>query len=113
MVVVLFRSRLTAIAGDDYSQMAAEMLSTAQHMPGFIDFKSFRADDGERISVIWWQDQETLAAWRNHTRHLIAQQAGRSKWYEYYKIEVAEVVRQATFLRRDELSPLEMGESAF
>ena len=104
MVVVLFRSRLTAIAGDDYSQMAAEMLATAQGMPGFIDFKSFKADDGERISVIWWQDLETLAAWRNHPRHLVAQQAGRSKWYEYYKIEVAEVVRQAAFARPEPLS---------
>ncbi len=98
MVVVLFRSRLTADAGDDYSQMAAEMLATAKDMPGFIDFKSFKADDGERISVIWWQDLETLAAWRSHPRHLIAQQAGRSKWYESYRIEVAEVVRQNAFI---------------
>jgi heme-degrading monooxygenase HmoA len=102
MVVVLFRSRLTASAGEDYGEMAAEMLATAKEMPGFIDFKSFKADDGERISVIWWQDQETLAVWRNHARHLVAQQAGRSKWYEYYKIEVAEVVRQNTFARREE-----------
>ena len=98
MVVVLFRSRLTASAGEDYSQMAAEMLATAKDMPGFIDFKSFKADDGERISVIWWQDQETLRAWRNHPRHLVAQQAGRSKWYESYRIEVAEVVRQSAFI---------------
>jgi heme-degrading monooxygenase HmoA len=104
MIVVLFRSSLTAVAGDDYSQMAEEMLATAKDMPGFIDFKSFKADDGERISVIWWQDLETLAAWRNHPRHLVAQQAGRSKWYEYYKIEVAEVVRQGTFARPEHVS---------
>jgi len=66
MVVILFRSRLTAEAGDDYHHMAAEMLETAREMPGFIEYKAFRADDGERISVIWWKDMETLAAWRNH-----------------------------------------------
>jgi hypothetical protein len=30
MVVILFRSRLTAEAGDDYHHMAAEMLATAR-----------------------------------------------------------------------------------
>lgn len=99
MVVVLFRSRLTADAGDDYGQMAEEMLSTAREMPGFVEFKSFKADDGERISIVWWQDHETLAAWRAHPRHRIAQRNGRAKWYEYYRIEVADVVRQSAFDR--------------
>ena len=72
MVVIVFRSRLTAEAGDDYSEMAAEMLATAKDMPGFVEFKSFKADDGERVSLVYWQDHETLAAWRNHPRHRIA-----------------------------------------
>jgi heme-degrading monooxygenase HmoA len=33
--------------------MAAEMLELARGMPGFIDFKSFRAEDGEQLSVAW------------------------------------------------------------
>src|SRR5271169_5556648 len=101
MVVVLFRSRLTAQAGDDYGQMAEEMLSTAKGMPGFVEFKSFKAEDGERISVVWWQDHETLAAWRSHPRHRVAQQEGREKWYEFYRIEVADVVRQGAFQKPD------------
>lgn len=99
MVVILFRSRLTAEAGDDYEQMAGEMLSTARDMPGFIEFKSFKAEDDERISIAWWQDHETLAAWRNHSRHRIAQQTGRAKWCEYYRIEVADVLREGRFHR--------------
>lgn len=99
MIVVLFRSRLTDHAGDDYSGMAAEMLQTAKTMPGFVDFKSFKADDGERISIVWWQDAETMSAWRTHARHLAAQKLGREKWYEYYKIEVAEVLRANAFER--------------
>jgi heme-degrading monooxygenase HmoA len=99
MVVVLFRSRLTPEAGEDYSHMAEEMLNTAKTMPGFVDFKSYKADDGERISVVWWQDQETMAAWRAHQRHQVAQQAGREKWYRMFKIEVAEVVRSSAFER--------------
>lgn len=100
MIVVVFRSRLSPEAGDDYSQMAAEMLATAREMPGFVEFKSFKADDGERVSLVYWQDQETMAAWRNHPRHRIAQQNGRSKWYQSYRIEVAEVQRDGRFERQ-------------
>ena len=99
MVVILFRSRLAAEAGDDYHQMAAEMLATARQMPGFIEYKAFLADDGERISVIWWKDLETLAAWRNHPRHRVAQKTGRERWYENYNIEIAEVIRGGAFDR--------------
>ncbi len=53
MIVVLFRSRLTEQAGEDYQQMAAEMYGSAKDIPGFIDFKSYKAEDGERMSVVW------------------------------------------------------------
>jgi heme-degrading monooxygenase HmoA len=99
MIVVVFRSRLTPDAGADYGRMAEEMTATAKGMPGFIDVKSFTAEDGERLTLVWWQDRETLAGWRNHPRHKIAQETGRSKWYEYYKIEVAEVIRDGAFER--------------
>jgi heme-degrading monooxygenase HmoA len=99
MVVVVFRSRLSAEAGDDYSEMAAEMVATAKEMPGFVEFKSFKSDDGERVSLVYWQDHETMAVWRNHPRHRTAQNSGRSKWYTSYRIEVADIVRENKFER--------------
>lgn len=99
MVVVVFRSRLSAEAGDDYSEMAAEMLATAKEMPGFVEFKSFQAEDGERVSLVYWQDHETMAAWRAHPRHRIAQNSGRAKWYAYFRLEVADIVRETRFER--------------
>jgi heme-degrading monooxygenase HmoA len=82
--------------------MAQEMLETAKGMPGFIDVKAFKADDGERLTLVWWQDEETLRGWRTHARHLIAQRLGRERWYEYYKIEVAEIIRSNDFARSDQ-----------
>jgi heme-degrading monooxygenase HmoA len=101
MIVIVFRSKLTSEAGADYGRMAEEMLATAKSMPGFIDVKSFLAEDGERLTLVYWKDRETLAGWRNHPRHQIAQQTGRTKWYEYYKIEVAEVIRDGVFERAE------------
>ena len=98
MLIVLFRSKLTAsAAADGYPEMADEMEALARTMPGFVDVKAFKADDGERLTIVWWQDEETLRGWREQVRHRLAQRLGREKWYEYYKIEVAEVVRQNAF----------------
>src|SRR5690242_17242405 len=101
MLIVLFRSKLVD-QPDGYAEMAQEMLETAKGMPGFIDVKAFKADDGERLTLVWWQDEETLRGWRTHARHLIAQRLGRERWYEYYKIEVGEIIRSNDFARSDQ-----------
>jgi len=100
MIVVLFRSKLSAsAAADGYAEMAEEMEALARQMPGFVDVKAFKADDGERLTIVWWKDEETLQGWRQQVRHRMAQRLGREKWYEYYKIDVAQVVRQNAFER--------------
>jgi heme-degrading monooxygenase HmoA len=101
MVVVLFRSRLTAAAADGYAEMAQEMDARARAMPGFVDMKFFTAADGERLTVVWWQDEETMAKWREDLRHREAQRLGREQWYAEYTIEVAHVVRARRFDRSE------------
>lgn len=99
MLVILFRSKLTAEAGEDYQDMNLELESLVRQQPGFIDVKSFKAEDGERLTVVWWEDKESLRAWRELLRHREAQSIGRQKWYEYYKMEVATVERTSNFQR--------------
>ena len=101
MIVVLFRSKLVPAASTDgYDEMAKEMDDLARTMPGFIDVKSFKAEDGERLTIVWWRDEETLRAWREQARHRVAQRTGRERWYEYYKLDVAEVIRTNNFDRK-------------
>ena len=99
MIITLFRSRLTSQAGDDYSAMATEMFKRARTYPGFVAMKGFEAEDGERLDVVWWENDELQAAWRRDERHLVAQSLGRDRWYDYYHIEVAEVIRERQFTR--------------
>ena len=99
MIVILFRSRLTDAAGEDYRAMDEEIFALAREADGFEAVKSFRAEDGERLTIVWWRDTESLARWRNDPRHRVAQAAGRARWYEYYDMEVAEVVRESHFRR--------------
>lgn len=99
MIVILFRSRLTSAAGDDYAAMSEKMLSLARTAPGFVEMRSYKAEDGERMTVVWWEDHETLKAWREDLRHRAAQDRGRERWYEHYTMEVADVVRESRFAR--------------
>jgi heme-degrading monooxygenase HmoA len=100
MLIVLFRSKLVP-EPEGYAEMAQEMEDLARSMPGFVDVKAYKSEDGERLTVVWWEDEETLRAWRTNARHLVAQKAGRERWYEYYDLEVAEVVRRKQFVRPD------------
>ena len=100
-----------ASAGTAMSAAAADaMFERARTFPGFVDVKSFKADDGERLTVVWWENEETLAVWRNDMAHRAVQEKGRERWYQYYKMDVAQVVRVVNFERS--ASPTPRTESA-
>lgn len=99
MVVILFRSRLTPEAGQDYQDLDAELERLVLDQPGHVGHKSYRATDGERLTVVWFKDQESLRAWKMQPRHLEAQRQGRERWYEFYEMDVAEVVRSSHYKR--------------
>ena len=96
-IVTVFRSRLRADAGDDYAHTAAEMEQLARAVPGFVDFKQFVADDGERVSLITFASKAAHDQWRDDARHRAAQQRGREDWYAEYRIQVCELVAERNF----------------
>jgi heme-degrading monooxygenase HmoA len=87
-IVTVFRSRLKATAGQLYEDTAQVMLAEAQRMPGFVDFKTFTADDGERVSLITFTDQPSHDAWRDDPDHEHVQRVGRRRFYAEYQIQV-------------------------
>ena len=95
-VVTVFRSRLRENP-DGYDQTADEMEAAARAMPGFVDFKTFTADDGERVSIIEFDSPESHTAWRGDPRHRAAQQRGRQEWYAEYRIQVCTLEREHSF----------------
>ena len=97
MLVIVFRSKLTAQAGQDYAAMNDNLEERVKENPGYIDAKSYVAEDGERLTLVWWKDEASLKAWRELPTHRAAQQTGRERWYEFYKIDVANVIRSNAF----------------
>jgi heme-degrading monooxygenase HmoA len=101
-VLTVFRSRLIDSAYDSgYGEMAAAMEQRARAMPGFVSFKYFAAEDGERVSVIEFDSAEHQAAWARDEEHVDAQNAGRASFYAEYRITIAEVTRDRSWRRPD------------
>ncbi len=96
-ILTVFRSRLKPESVAEYHETAQRMLDLARSMPGFVDFKAFEANDGERVSIITFASMETHRAWREHPEHRAAQRAGRDRFYASYDISVTEVVAENHF----------------
>ncbi|HVA42296.1 MAG TPA: antibiotic biosynthesis monooxygenase [Acidimicrobiales bacterium] len=97
-IITAFRSRLRPDAeANGYSELAIRMETRARAMPGFIDFKTFTADDGERISIIVFDTTEHQEAWRDDPEHRAAQRRGRETFYAEYSISVCDERRRRSF----------------
>jgi heme-degrading monooxygenase HmoA len=99
MVITIFRSRLRPENEPEFNELAARMMELAESMPGFISYKLYKSEDGERCSIVEFDSHEELLAWRNLPEHRDAQQRGRERYYQEYTLHVAEPVRGSQFER--------------
>jgi heme-degrading monooxygenase HmoA len=89
---VIFTSRRTE--GDQgYEAMAEQMFSLALTQPGCLGAESVRGTDGLGITVAYFADEESIRAWKENARHLVAQRLGKERWYSHYTLRVAKVER--------------------
>ena len=89
---VIFSSTRTAL-DEGYGAMADRMLELARQQAGFLDMESVRDADGFGITVSYWSSLESIATWKAHGEHRIAQETGRRKWYRHFETRIARVER--------------------
>ncbi|MCG8589051.1 MAG: antibiotic biosynthesis monooxygenase [Proteobacteria bacterium] len=99
MVITVFRSRIRAENAPEFYELAAQLKKRAEAMPGFLSYKVFTGEDGERCSIVEFESHEELLAWRNLPEHREAQQVGRERYYEEYTLHVTQPVRESRFKR--------------
>lgn len=76
MIVTVFRSRLMPGVREEYLVLAGRMNEIARTMPGYISHKGFFADDGERVTIVEFENEEGMRAWRMDPEHRAAQKKG-------------------------------------
>ena len=89
---VIFTARRTG-GKQGYDAMARRMMELALAQPGCLGAETTRDADGLGITVSYWRDQASIAAWREQAEHLTAQRLGRERWYSHYELRIARVER--------------------
>jgi heme-degrading monooxygenase HmoA len=105
MIVTVFRSRLKPGVRDEYVALADRMNALAETMPGYISHKGFFADDGERVTIVEFEHEEGLRAWRTNSEHRAAQKLAREKYYSEYHIQVCTLDRESKFRAQGAAKP--------
>jgi heme-degrading monooxygenase HmoA len=98
-VMTVFRSRRRHQAEAAYQGAAHEMEELARGMPGFVDFKTFVAEDGEQVSLVTFASSLAQQAWRDDPRHRRTQQQGRDAFYLEYTVQVGTCTRVSRWVR--------------
>jgi len=98
-VVTVFRNRLREPAQEAYAAELEVVAALAREMPGFVETKTFVADDGERATIVTFTDPESHRAWRDHPRHRQAQRNGSDEYYSEYSIAVGTTSYASSFTR--------------
>lgn len=97
--ITVFRSRLRPEAVEEYEPVAQRMDELVERMPGFVERKSFVAEDGERVTIVTFATSAEREAWRDHPEHREAQRAGIDRFYSEYRIQVCTVDDDRAFTR--------------
>lgn len=87
-------SSLRTDGDNGYGTMAQRMEELAAKQPGYLGVESARGASGLGITVSYWQDLDSIAAWKRNAEHLEAQRGGRERWYSHFTVRIARVERQ-------------------
>ncbi len=86
----------TSVLGDSrdgYDDMGSALVELAERQSGYLGIETTSGADGLGITVSYWNDEESILAWKQQTQHLLAQKNGIERWYDHYELRVAKVER--------------------
>ena len=104
MIAVIFEVTPRPGQTDPYLDMAAEMRPLAEAIDGFISVERFQSltVPSKLLSLSFWRDEAALDEWRRLAAHRRAQTAGRSRFFDDYRLRVAGVIRDYGMYERAE-----------
>lgn len=92
MYAVIFRAEIN-ILDSRYSETASQMRELAINKYDCKEFVSVIEGKYE-IALSYWQNLEKIKQWKQDSRHLVAQELGRTTWYKSYKVQIVEILRE-------------------
>ncbi len=91
MYVVIFRAHIQQL-DTDYQRIAAQLRELALSQYHCIEFIAISEGEQE-IALSYWHSEADIQAWKAQSDHLLAQQLGRTQWYQSWSVQVANITR--------------------
>ena len=79
---------------DEYGRLGQRMYDIVSNLPGFLSVKSFKAEDGEELTIFRFASEQALEAWRTHPEHVETMKRGHAEFYSSGFLQVCKVVRE-------------------
>ena len=102
MIAVIFEVVPTRSGKNEYLAIAATLKDQLTAIPGFISVERFESltNPDKLLSLSFWENEESVARWRNLEMHRIAQADGRDRLFRDYRIRVGTMTRDYTLTKR-------------
>ena len=104
MYVVIFELTPTPSGIDSYFDIANTLAPRLQTVDGFISIERFQSvhDPNRFLSISYWRDEKSIKTWRTEEKHRNAQNLGRNKLFDNYRLRVASIVRDYSMKDREQ-----------
>ena len=104
MIAVIFEVIPHEEGKAEYLSIAADLREHLVDLPGFISVERFQSltKPHTLLSLSFWEDEVSLAHWRNLTEHRQAQAKGRDKLFKEYRIQACNVIRDYSLTDREQ-----------
>ena len=79
---------------DEYDRLGERMYEIVSNLSGFQSVKSFKAEDGEEITIFRFASEEALELWRTHPEHVETMRRGHAEFYTSGFLQVCKVIRE-------------------
>jgi len=104
MIAVIFEVTPNDGKRQEYLDIAASLRPELDKIEGFISIERFQSltNPEKVLSLSFWKDEQSVAAWRNLETHRIAQSKGRQYIFKDYRLRIADVNRDYGMFDRKE-----------
>jgi heme-degrading monooxygenase HmoA len=79
---------------DEYERLGERMYEIVSNLPGFQSVKTFKADDGEQVTLFRFSSEQALEAWRTHPEHVETMKRGHAEFYASGFLQICKVIRE-------------------
>ena len=96
MMVVIVEFKLRAGSESEFGDAVEHMQEQVKKYDGFLGEMPYcNLEVKSRfVTLFYWNDRESIKAWREDPEHVKIQELGRNKVFAWYKIRVCELERE-------------------